>query len=115
MTNIVIDFSLLEALEELVVGLVDLLALGDEYLLHHLLDHVVLLAKMGMLTLHLGLQLLIRDLHLIDLLLQLDLLLVESLLVCVLHALWDVGPRILVLFGLLVGEVRHALQVLRWL
>ena len=73
MTNIVIDFSLLEALEELVVGLVDLLALGDEYLLHHLLDHVVLLAKMGMLTLHLGLQLLIRDLHLIDLLLQLDL------------------------------------------
>ena len=102
-------------LEELVVGLVDLLTLRDEYLLHDLLDHVVFLAKVGMLALHLSLQLLIRYLHLIDLLLQLDLLLIEPFLVRVLHALRDVGPRVLVLFGLLVREIRHALQVLRWL
>ena len=68
-----------------------------------------------MLALHLRLQLLIRDLHLIDLLLQLYLLFIESLLVRVLHALGHVGPRVLVLLRLLVCEIRHALQVLRWL
>lgn len=110
-----IYFSLLEVLEELVIGLVDLLALRDEHLLHDLLDHVVFLAKVGMLALHLSLQLLIRYLHLIDLLLQLDLLFIESFLIRMLHALRDVCPRVLVLFGLLVREIRHALQVLRWL
>ena len=51
MTCLVIYFSFLEVLEELVVGLVDLLTLRDEYLLHDLLDHVVFLAKVGMLAL----------------------------------------------------------------
>lgn len=115
MAKVVIYFSFLKALQELVVGLVDLLALRHEYLLHHLLDHVVFLAQVSMLALHLRLQLLIRDLHLIDLLLQLYLLFIESLLVRVLHALGHVGPRVLVLLRLLVCEIRHALQVLRWL
>lgn len=106
-----IDFAFLKLLQELVVGL-HLLGSRHEHLLHHLLDHVVLLPDVRVLTLHLSFELLVRDCHLIDLLLQLDLLLVEAFLVSVLHAIRHVGLLVLVLLGLLIGEVRNTLQVL---
>ena len=111
MAGTVVNFSFLELLEELVVGLVDLFVLGDENLLHHLLDHVILLTDVCVLGLYLGFKLLISDLHLVYLLLQFYFLLVEPLFICVLHALRHVGPLVLVLLGFLVCEVCNALQI----
>ena len=88
-----VDLPLLELLEELIICL-HLLARWHEYLLHDLLNHIVFLANVRMLALHLCFELLIGDRHLIDLLLQFDLLLVQALLVGVLHALGEVGSLI---------------------
>ena len=93
LANIMVDLPLLELLEELIICL-HLLARWHEYLLHDLLNHIVFLANVRMLALHLCFELLIGDRHLVDLLLQFNLLLVQALLVGVLHALGEVGSLI---------------------
>lgn len=86
-----------------------------EYLLHDLLHHLILLLDVALLTLQLSLQLLVLYEHLIELLLQRDLLLVELLLVCVLQALRQVRFLIQILFSFLVCKVCNALQSFRGL
>ena len=86
-----------------------------EYLLHDLLHHLILLLDVALLTLQLSPQLLILYEHLIELLLQRDLLLVELLLVCILQALWQICFLIQILFSFLVCKVCNALQSFRGL
>lgn len=64
-----------------------------------------------MLTLYLRLELLIGHGHLVDLLFELDLLLIEPLLISILHTLRNVSTLVLILLCLLVCEVRYTLQI----
>lgn len=83
-----------------------------EHLVHDELEFLLSFPYGRSLRFYLGLQLLILDDHHVHLLFQVDLVLVEPLLVRILHAFRYVGALIQILLGLLIREIRNALQVL---
>lgn len=112
---VVADLSLLELFEEVLILLktrVGCHVLRVEHLIHDELELLLSLPDRCRLRFHLGLQLLVLDKHLVHLLFQVYLFFVEPLLIGVLHALRNVCALIQILLGLLIREIRNALQVL---